>query len=98
MRSSQDERVQIAAAQVLLDRGYGKPALAITAPNGGPLVNINVGSQASPNLQGLDPATVYSWMIQGIVPPDPSVFRPPAIEAQPPEPSEPAEGKEGEST
>jgi hypothetical protein len=34
---SKDERVGIAAAVALLDRGFGRPAQTITGPDGGPL-------------------------------------------------------------
>jgi hypothetical protein len=36
-------RTEVAAAQALLDRGYGKPAQAITGEDGGPLkIEINI--------------------------------------------------------
>ena len=34
---SKNERVAVAAAQALLDRGFGKPAQAVTGANGSPL-------------------------------------------------------------
>lgn len=41
---SSNERVAVAAAMALLDRGYGKAAQAITGPGGAPLVNITMNS------------------------------------------------------
>jgi hypothetical protein len=37
LMSSSSERVRLLAAQALLDRGLGKPAMAITGPGGSPL-------------------------------------------------------------
>jgi hypothetical protein len=44
MRSA-DPQASIMAAKILLDRGFGKPAQPITGPNGGALVNVNIGSE-----------------------------------------------------
>lgn len=35
--ASDNSRASVSAATVLLDRGYGKPAQAITGPDGGPV-------------------------------------------------------------
>jgi hypothetical protein len=56
MRSS-DPQSSITAAKILLDRGYGKAAQPITAPNGAPLVNINLGA---PITTAEDAARVYA--------------------------------------
>ena len=37
MDNAEDERVQMAAADKILDRAWGKPAQAITGEGGGPL-------------------------------------------------------------
>jgi hypothetical protein len=37
MRDAKSEAVQREAARDLLDRGYGKPALVVTGPDGGPI-------------------------------------------------------------
>lgn len=38
MESSEDDRVQLLAANSILDRAFGKPAQAITGPEGEPLL------------------------------------------------------------
>lgn len=35
--NSDNPKASVSASQALLDRGYGKPAQAITGPNGGPV-------------------------------------------------------------
>lgn len=40
MRTGQSEKARTSAATQLLDRGYGKPAQAITGEGGGPLTVI----------------------------------------------------------
>jgi hypothetical protein len=44
MRSA-DSQSSIAAAKILLDRGFGKSVQPLSSPNGGALVNITVGSE-----------------------------------------------------
>lgn len=38
LKNGQSEQARIAAARELLDRGYGKPAQAVTGDGGGPIV------------------------------------------------------------
>jgi hypothetical protein len=45
MRTAESEQAQVAAAKELLDRAYGKPPQAITGPNGGPLIEVNIELQ-----------------------------------------------------
>ncbi len=42
MRHSDDERTQLAAAELILNRAYGKPAQAVTGADGRPLSLVNV--------------------------------------------------------
>jgi hypothetical protein len=42
---SDDSQASLMAAKILLDRGYGKAIQPLTNPNGGALVNINLGSE-----------------------------------------------------
>jgi hypothetical protein len=61
--SAQDS---IAAAKILLDRGYGKTVTLIGNPNGAPLVNINMGLPITDANQA---AQVYEQIMRG----DPSI-------------------------
>lgn len=47
---SEDERAAAAASQALLDRGYGKPAQAITGEDGAPLRMIVQVAPTDPDL------------------------------------------------
>lgn len=58
---SPNERVAVAAASAILDRAYGKPAQTISAPNGGALVNINLGSE--PIRDAMSAAQVYASIL-----------------------------------
>jgi hypothetical protein len=42
MKSGASEQARVAAANALLDRGYGKPAQALTEAEGGPLIPATV--------------------------------------------------------
>lgn len=42
MEHGQSEQARVAAANALLDRGHGKPAQALTAEDGGPLIPAKV--------------------------------------------------------
>lgn len=87
MRHAKDERVQLLAAEALLDRGFGRPMPAVS----GPLVNINMGGAAvAPG--DLTPEMAYRLMIEGSMPADPKhpAFQRPALEvAVEPDPEEP---------
>jgi hypothetical protein len=61
MRSG-DSQSSIAAAKILLDRGYGKSMQLLGSPNGAPLVNINMGNGA-PISNAADAARVYAEII-----------------------------------
>ena len=60
MRST-NERVAVAAATALLDRAWGKPAQAITLPDGGALLNINIGSE--PIRDAMSAAATYAAIL-----------------------------------
>lgn len=57
MRSG-DSQSSLAAAKILLDRGYGK---SLGSPNGAPLVNINMGS--APISSAAEAARVYAEIL-----------------------------------
>ena len=59
MRSG-DSQSSIAAAKILLDRGYGKSMQLLGSPNGAPLVNINMGA---PITSAADAARVYAEIL-----------------------------------
>ena len=61
MRSG-DSQSSIAAAKILLDRGYGKSMQLLGSPNGAPLVNITMGNGA-PISSAADAARVYAEII-----------------------------------
>lgn len=63
MRTAEDERVRLAAAEALLTRGYGRPEAAIS----GPLVNVNVGLPP-PGARPLSPEECYRYVISGTLP------------------------------
>ena len=77
-----DSRIALAAAEALLDRGFGKPAQAVTGLPG-PLVALNFGGQPGDRLspgERVSPELAYRLMCDGSMPIDPNYFRP-AIEA-----------------
>jgi hypothetical protein len=80
MRGSDDERVQLAAARELLNRGYGRVPLAIEHSGVAVSVGVAVGVQASGERMTAEMA--YRAMIEGSIQPDPAhpAFRP-ALEA-----------------
>ena len=63
MRSSRSEKVRMAAAELLLDRGYGRVAQAVA----GPLVNVNVGLPPS-GARPLSPEEAYRYVVGGTLP------------------------------
>jgi len=63
MRTAEDERVRLAAAEALLTRGFGRPEPAIV----GPLVNVNVGLP-QPGGRPLSPEECYRYVISGQLP------------------------------
>lgn len=91
MRSAVDERVQLAAAEALLSRGYGRPPQPVEH-GGMPLVSIDMRGAGPSGGAGLTPSQAYNFMLSGHLDPDPAhpAFRP-AIEVRPaePEPEEP---------
>jgi hypothetical protein len=58
---SDNPRVAVAAATALLDRAWGKPAQALTGPDGGPLIPAGFGATA---IVGVDPAEIYRRMLR----------------------------------
>jgi hypothetical protein len=66
MRSG-DSQSSIAAAKILLDRGYGKSMQLLGSPNGAPLVNINLGNSA-PITDPVEAARIYAEFMR-----DPSI-------------------------
>jgi hypothetical protein len=66
MRNSRSEKIQIAAADLLLDRGYGRPVQSIA----GPLVNVNVLS--ADQSARLTPGEAYAAMVAGTLELDPA--------------------------
>jgi hypothetical protein len=60
MRSG-DSQSSLAAAKILLDRGYGKSMQMLGSPNGAPLVNINMGS--APISSAAEAARVYAEIL-----------------------------------
>jgi hypothetical protein len=66
MRSG-DSQSSIAAAKILLDRGYGKSMQLLGSPNGAPLVNINMGNSA-PITDPVEAARIYAEFMR-----DPSI-------------------------
>lgn len=69
MRHAPDERVQLAAARELLNRGYGKVPQSVEF-NGTPLVAVNVGVP-QPAGGPLTAEMTYRLMIEGDLPADP---------------------------
>jgi hypothetical protein len=62
---SADERVRIMAAKELLDRGWGRPAQALTGPDGGPL-GLMVGMMPSaPITDAATAAATYLQIMRG---------------------------------
>lgn len=61
MRSA-DPQSSIAAAKILLERGYGKAVQPIAAPNGGALVSINVGAEPVRTAEELQ--AIYSALMR----------------------------------
>jgi alkanesulfonate monooxygenase SsuD/methylene tetrahydromethanopterin reductase-like flavin-dependent oxidoreductase (luciferase family) len=62
MRSADDERTRLAAAQVLLDRGYGRPE----QPPAGPLVSINLPAAG----RAFTAQEALAYVVSGQLPPD----------------------------
>lgn len=85
---SADERVRIMAAKELLDRGWGRPAQALTGPDGGPL-GVVVGMVAGAPITTAEEATAAYLQFIGNPNADISTlrFQPPA--PQPIEADEP---------
>jgi hypothetical protein len=63
MRSN-NERVAVAAAQALLDRGFGKPAQAITGAGGSPLIPPHLlGLMGAPIADAMSAAAAYAAIL-----------------------------------
>jgi hypothetical protein len=60
---SKNERVAVAAAQALLDRGFGKPAQAVTGANGSPLFPA-VMLSAEPISDAIHAGMVYEQLMR----------------------------------
>lgn len=60
MRTAEDERVRLAAAEALLTRGYGRPEAAIS----GPLVSINMPQPG----RAMSSQEAYDWVVRGVLP------------------------------
>jgi hypothetical protein len=65
---SKNERVAVAAAQALLDRGFGKPAQAITGAGGAPLIPTSILMGAGPIADAMTAAAAYAAILS-----DPSI-------------------------
>jgi Family of unknown function (DUF5681) len=62
---SENERVAVTAAQILLDRGFGKAPQAITGPDGGPLMPaMLVGISAEPISDAIHAGMAYEQLMR----------------------------------
>jgi hypothetical protein len=60
---SKNERVAVAAAQALLDRGFGKPAQAITGAGGAPLIPSSILMGAGPIADAMTAGAAYAAIL-----------------------------------
>jgi hypothetical protein len=65
LMASNNERVAVIAAQALLDRGWGKPAQALTGPDGGPLGLVVGMLPTAPITTAEEAARVYMEIMRG---------------------------------
>ena len=62
LMKSSNERVAVAATIALLDRAWGRPAQALTGPDGAPLIPAGFGATAIIGVD--DPAEIYRRMLR----------------------------------
>src|SRR5258708_4202300 len=63
---SENERVAVTAAQILLDRGFGKAPQALTGPDGGPLIptGLLLGITSEPISDAIHAGMVYEQLMR----------------------------------
>ncbi len=72
MRSSKSPRVRLAAAQEILNRGFGRPPLEVSGPGGSPLaIGLVTGV---PITNAIEAAAAYQALLGGRVDPNSIVF------------------------